>query len=222
MVSAHATDTEYGRGSALHPWRLPCCRSTERRDRVAALLQQRLALSGSGPLRRRRSLQGGRPSVRRRTRRRPWKRIWCDMRGSTPSRRSGTASPRVTATPTASCAASPSRRIGTTRCRTFATTYRGKGSGSRPLCSSRRVALSVACAAALRRGCRISRGGARPSERPTQMSRSKALREGSETNQSPRNAPCSRAADICDSLRRTEHRSGRGRADVTRVSGFRP
>jgi Ca2+-binding RTX toxin-like protein len=34
------------------------------------------------------------------------------------------------------------------------------------------------------------------------MSRSKGLREGSETNQSPRNAPCSRVADICDSLRR--------------------
>jgi hypothetical protein len=38
------------------------------------------------------------------------------------------------------------------------------------------------------------------------MSRSKDLREVSETNQSPRNAPRSRAADICDSLRRKEER----------------
>jgi hypothetical protein len=41
------------------------------------------------------------------------------------------------------------------------------------------------------------------------MSRSKGLREGSETNQSPRNAPCSRVADICDSLRRTQHSAER-------------
>jgi heme A synthase len=37
-------------------------------------------------------------------------------------------------------------------------------------------------------------------EKPTQMSRSKGLREGSETNQSPRTPPCGTAADICDSL----------------------
>jgi hypothetical protein len=32
------------------------------------------------------------------------------------------------------------------------------------------------------------------------MSRSKGLGEGSETNRSRRNAPCSRVVDICDSL----------------------
>src|SRR5215208_5378604 len=55
-------------------------------------------------------------------------------------------------------------------------------------------AAPIAC------GCRISPAGACFSEKPTQMSRSKGLREGSETNQSPRNAPCGLAADICDSL----------------------
>ena len=36
--------------------------------------------------------------------------------------------------------------------------------------------------------------------RRRRMSRSEALRGGSETNPSPRNGACSRAADICDSL----------------------
>jgi hypothetical protein len=65
---------------------------------------------------------------------------------------------------------------------------------------------AAAEATATRRGCRMSPSGARSFEKPTQMSRSKALREGSETNKSPRNGPCSHAADICDSLRHKEQR----------------
>jgi len=49
-------------------------------------------------------------------------------------------------------------------------------------------------------------GGARSYENRSNAVVFKGLRKGIEANQSPGNGPCSRAADICDSLASKEQR----------------